>query len=105
MPLKSVLFISQGDPGRGWEAQVSSPVAHVLISIYVYLICLTLALLKALWGYWTGLKWNPVSIADQLVLLHGSDILDDFNGLDIVDWKTMDSLEGQVNTDSKWYYW
>ena len=48
-----------------------------------------------------GLKWDPVSIADKLVLLRGSDILNDFAGLDTMNRKMINILgRGRC----KWYY-
>ena len=100
IPLKSVLFISTGDPYQGrWEVQIYSPVAIALLSVYALLACSTLALIINLWGRRTGLRWDLVSIADKLALFRGSDILDDFDGLDIMDRKTIKKL-GKC----KWYY-
>ena len=83
LPLKSVLFISTGDPIQGrWEIQFSPYAAEALLFSYALLACLTFALVINLWGRRTGLKWDSVTIADKLVLFRGSDILDDFDGLD-----------------------
>ena len=100
LPLKSVLFNSIGDPIRGgWKIRISPHVAQALLFIYALLAYLTLALVISLWGRRTGLKWDPVTIADKLVLLRGSDILNDFDGLDSMDGETIKTL-GKC----KWYY-
>ena len=86
IPLKSALFISTGGPNQGrWEIQISPPVAIALLPLYALLACSTFALIINLWGRRTGLRWDLVSIADKLALFHGSDILDDFDGLDTMD--------------------
>ena len=93
IPLKSALFVGTVDSIEGgWEIQFSPNVAKALIVIYALLACSTLALLVNLWGRQTGLKWDPVSIADKLVLLRGSDILNDFGGLDTMDSETINKL-------------
>ena len=83
LPLKSVLFISTGDPIQGvWEIRFSPHVAEALLLIYALLACLTFTLVISLWGRRTGLKWDSITIADKLVLFRGSDVLNDFDGLD-----------------------
>ena len=105
MPLKSTLFISTADPIEGgWEVRFSPNVAIALIVIYALLVFLTLALLVNLWSRQTGLKWDPISIADKLVLLRGSDTLSDFDGLDTMDWKTINRLGGYFYDGSKLYF-
>ena len=100
LPLKSSLFISTGDPIQGgWEIRFSPHVAEALLFIYALLACLTLALVINLWGRQTGLRWDSVSIADKLALFHGSDILNDFDGLDSMDRKTINRLG-----NCKWSY-
>ena len=100
IPLKFILFISTGNSIQGgWDIRISPHVALVLLFIYASLTCLMLALVINLWGRWTGLRWDSVSIADKLLLFHRSNILNDFDGLDTVDRKTIEKL-GKC----KWYY-
>lgn len=39
-------------------------------------------MLLGLWNRDTGVKWDPVSVANQLALVQGSNILGGFHGLD-----------------------
>ena len=105
IPLKSALFIGTADSIEGgWEIRFSPNVAIALIVIYALMACSTLALLIDLWGRRTELKWDPVFIADKLVLLRGSDILNDFDGLDTMNSETINRLGGYFYDGRKWYY-
>jgi hypothetical protein len=84
--LKSTFLIVVPNGGSGWNVRVSQPVTAVLIAIYFYFAILTCVMIIRLWDRSTGLKWDPVSIADQVVLFHGSNVLNDFNGLELEGW-------------------
>ena len=104
VPLKSVLLTINPDSVRnGWETNISHGVAHALIVVYTILVCSTTAMIINLWNRPTGLKWDPTSIADQLVLLRGSDILEDFVYLDTEQRGRMNEL--LADTTYKLGYW
>jgi Protein of unknown function (DUF3433) len=63
-----------------WEANVTAWALYSLISIYGLLIVGLTALIYCLWDIPTGLRWDPVSIADHLVLFHHSNFLAEFEG-------------------------
>jgi hypothetical protein len=45
------------------------------------LLLVMICILAQLWDYNTGVKWDLVSIADQLVLMQGSNVLAMYKGL------------------------
>jgi hypothetical protein len=92
IPLKSIL-LSNTPVQNGWETEVSRGVAYTLVVIYIFLVCSTIAMIVNLWNCCTGLKWDPVSIADQLLLLHRSDILKDFAYFDTTSWETINEYQ------------
>ena len=65
-----------------WTISISGGSAKYLLFSYSILFFLIIGLLVYLWDRRTGLKWDPVSLADHLTLLQGSDILEDFSGLE-----------------------
>lgn len=71
IPLKAILV--QITPGNGgWTIAISPKMGYTIISIYGMLSLSTLAILIKFYKRATGLKWDPVSIADQLALVQGS---------------------------------
>jgi hypothetical protein len=81
VPLKASFLQIVADD-EGWTIIVHREIGYALISIYVTLICATVLMLLRLWNRDTGVKWDPVSVADQLALAQGSNILGIFHGLD-----------------------
>lgn len=81
VPIKSV-FIQLLPDESGWIVSVSRVAAGFLIAMYSLLI--TCTIFMALWfrNRQTGLKWDPVCIADQIALIQGSNILKSFHGLE-----------------------
>jgi Protein of unknown function (DUF3433) len=65
-----------------WEANVTAWALYSLLSIYGLLIVGLAALIYCLWELPTGLRWDPVSIADHLVLFHHSNFLAEFEGME-----------------------
>ncbi|RPA87413.1 hypothetical protein BJ508DRAFT_59542 [Ascobolus immersus RN42] len=51
--------------------RISPVISYILLVIYATLLIATVAITVRLWGRETGLKWDPVSIADQIQLFHG----------------------------------
>ena len=66
-------FIQTTPTGNGWNIGVSNRIGYTLIAIYSLLITTTMAILIRLYNRGTGLKWDPVSIADELALLQHPD--------------------------------
>lgn len=85
LPLKSSFLNTSDYFDSGWETWVAREYLYPLLSIYFLLVLFSLALLIRTWNWTTGLRWDPVSIADQMALFYHSDCLGDFKGLDTVD--------------------
>lgn len=66
---------------------VSEVVSYVLLLIYGVLIFMTLTITIRLWSRKTGLKWDPVSLADQMQLCYGSNLLRAFKDSEQKDYK------------------
>ncbi|KAF2001836.1 hypothetical protein P154DRAFT_533441 [Amniculicola lignicola CBS 123094] len=78
---KSGLSSSTATP-TGYIVTVYPNLTFVLIGIYTLNICATIWILLSLWSCTTGLKWDPVTIADQVALFHNSNILREFQQLE-----------------------
>jgi hypothetical protein len=74
VPLKNV-FVRLLPDKSGWTVSVSHIAASFLIPIYSLLIVCTASLLWRLQNLHTGLRWDAASIADQIALIQGSNIL------------------------------
>jgi hypothetical protein len=92
IPAKSSLLIST-PLQDGWTIRVSPVAAYVLIVTFSLLFASTLMLIIQFWRRHdhTGLKWDPVSLADQLAMLYKSNMLEDFSGLGMATRKVVDS--------------
>jgi hypothetical protein len=86
VPLQSSFFQTRYyslDGQDVWRWTAVRPVGWTLLILYVLLaIALVLVLLRFS-RQDTGLRWDPKSIADLLVLLHSSNIVSDFAGSEI----------------------
>jgi len=78
---KASLF-STAHSDEGWLVTVNPQMAWVLFCIYLLIIFLYCWILSKMWRASTGLKWDPVCIADMLALFHGSNVLSDFEELE-----------------------
>lgn len=58
-----------------WRWLATQGVLWVVIAIYALLLVSTIWLFACLWRRQTGLKWDPVSIADLLVVFERSNVL------------------------------
>ncbi|MCJ1270143.1 hypothetical protein MMC22_010038 [Lobaria immixta] len=86
VPLQSALFQTRyyTNGGEGvWRWTVVRPVGWTLLALYILLVIAVLVLMLRFRHRQTGLKWDPVSLADILVLLYRSNILPDFDGSEI----------------------
>lgn len=86
VPLQSCLFqtryyTTQSDSIWRWTTVRS--VGWTLLALYVLLIIALFFIMSRFLLHPTGLKWDPVSIADNLALFHRSNILSDFDGLEV----------------------
>lgn len=88
VPLHSCLFQTRyytSDDQGIWLWTAVRPIGWTLVALYGLL---TIALLCVMFQFFlrqTGLKWDPVSLADILVLFNRSNIVYDFEGLEILD--------------------
>ncbi|KAF5381413.1 hypothetical protein D9757_009070 [Collybiopsis confluens] len=79
-PLKSAFVLAtpyNPETDRCQEFHVSHAIAMILATVYCVLAILGALVLVRLYGRSTGLKWDPVSIADKMALFHGSNALQD----------------------------
>jgi Protein of unknown function (DUF3433) len=80
LPFKAVL-LNTTDWDNYWEATVAAWALYALIVFYIILIAGLIALIYCFReNPTTGLRWDPVSIADHLVLFHHSNFLAEFEG-------------------------
>lgn len=90
VPLQSCLFQTQYhvDGSRDiWLWTTVRPVGWTLIALYgALIIALLCVMVRFILGQ-TGLKWDPVSLADIFVLFNRTNIMSDFEGLEVADPK------------------
>ncbi|RFU27748.1 hypothetical protein B7463_g8603, partial [Scytalidium lignicola] len=81
VPLKaSLLVIANDDPG--FQIEVSTPVSTILGFLYLFLMTAVLWILIKVSNRSTGLKTDPNSIAEQILLFSHCNCLEDFQGLE-----------------------
>ena len=78
---KSVLLGTVQD-GMQWKVSVRPGAAVFLIVGYSLMASVNIAVTLTWWGLSTGLKWDPVSLADYAALFARSNSLDCFNKLE-----------------------
>ncbi|MCJ1274380.1 hypothetical protein MMC21_002176 [Puttea exsequens] len=79
VPLQSCLFQTRYYlSGSVWRWTAVQPVAWTLFALYLLLAIAIVLLVIRLAACKTGLKWDPVSLADLFCLFHKSNILTDF---------------------------
>jgi len=79
---KAALFTASSNPNGTWVLTVHNYIAFVLLALYAVVITLTSMTLIKMVTHKTGLKWDPITIADQLALFHGSNTLQEFRALE-----------------------
>ena len=105
IPLKAT-FIQIVASDNGWTIIVLPKVGYALVSIYATLIFAAIGMLIRLWNRETGLKWDPVSIADQLALVQTSNIFGMFQGLEFANAKKYTQQLRKLQFESlKLGYW
>jgi hypothetical protein len=87
-PLKSSLFQLVESPD-GWRIRVSTVFGAFGMLIYLWLFSVTLAIFFHLRSNRTGLRWNPATLAAQLSLIQGSNILGCFADIDTSRWLSL----------------
>lgn len=93
-PIKSAF--NYGDPTPTW-------ILYYLITIYSLLIFFTAVTILRMWNLNTGLRWEASTLADHLALLHQSNILCDFHGLECASHK---QLRNAINSHTyRLGYW
>lgn len=83
MPLISCFFQAKFYvvDGQGiWRWTMTQSVGWVLVAIYGFLIVGLVLVVARFFRSWTGLLWDPVSLADLVPLIQRSNILRDFEG-------------------------
>lgn len=79
LPLQSCLFQTRYYKSENiWRWTAVQPIAWTLFVLYLILLVALLLILLRFVPRQTGLKWDPVSIADILSLFHRSNFLSDF---------------------------
>ena len=79
---KAALFSVSSTSDGTWIITVHKSMAFVITSLYSVVIVLTVMTLIRMTTNKTGLRWDPITIADQLALFHGSNILSIFRALE-----------------------
>lgn len=90
VPLQSCLFQTQyhvENPRDVWLWTTVRPIGWTLIALYGLLAIALFCVMVRFVLRQTGLKWDPVSLADIFVLFNRSNVVSDFEGLEIVDLK------------------
>lgn len=85
MPLLSCLFQTKfyGNGGQGvWRWTSVQAVGWTIIAIYALLVIALVFLIFRFLRSWTGLIWDPVSLADLIPLIQRSNILRDYDGFE-----------------------
>jgi hypothetical protein len=84
VPLKAsfLQIVADDTVTTGWTIYVLPKVGYILITMHSILLVVTICILARLWDCNTGVKWDPVSIADQLALVQCSNVLEMYKGLE-----------------------
>ncbi|KAI9833290.1 MAG: hypothetical protein M1819_003685 [Sarea resinae] len=83
IPLQSSVFQAQyliRDGSGLWRWTTVRPIIWLLVGLYALLSAAVLGLIVALVTRPSGLKWDPTSLADLIVLLQRSNVVDDYEG-------------------------
>lgn len=86
VPLQSALFQTRYYANGGedvWRWTAVRPVGWTLLALYILLAVALVTVMLRFRLRQSGLKWDPASLADILVLFHRSNILSDFDGSEI----------------------
>lgn len=85
IPLQSCLFQTRYyTPDSIWRWTTVLGIAYTLFALYLLLAFALLLLIFRITFRHTGLKWDPVSLADLLTIFHSSNFLSDFERSEVV---------------------
>jgi len=85
VPLQSSLFQTRYyTPDSIWRWTTVLGIAYTLFALYLLLAFALLLLIFRITFRHTGLKWDPVSLADLLTIVHSSNFLSDFERSEVV---------------------
>ncbi len=85
VPLQSCLFQTRYyTPDNIWRWTTVLGIAYTLFVLYLLLAFALLLLIFRITFRHTGLKWDPVSLADLLTIFHSSNFLSDFERSEVV---------------------
>lgn len=79
---KAALFSASVTTDGLYVLTVHKSMAFLLIGLYTIVIAITVMTLVKMLTNRTGFKWDPVTVADQMALFHGSNALDEFRVLE-----------------------
>ena len=81
LPLLSALFVAQFEDDR-WRWATSQPIAYTLIAIYavLFIVFITLTIYLCIGNRTTGLRQDPRTLADLIVLLHRTNLSPAYSG-------------------------
>ncbi|KAL8333965.1 hypothetical protein RB593_003563 [Gaeumannomyces tritici] len=83
--IKSNVFKLVQEESDSWWIHVNFGLAVAAICHYSFLAIVTVCIIWHLRKRRTGLKWSPTTLAAQLALIQGSNILDKFEEMDDTD--------------------
>lgn len=86
IPLQSALFQVRWFQTR-WRWVTVEGIAWTLVALYLILTLALIMLASFLFRRRTGLKWDPTSLADLIVLLQQSNSLHDYEGTETFRWR------------------
>ena len=104
VPLQSSAFqtrLFRVDNQEVWMWTAVQPVVWTLVVLYALLVMALLLLLLSFARRGTGLKWDVTSLADILVLIHGSNSFTEFDGCET----KVSTRGGFLEKDYKLGYW
>ncbi|TKA76043.1 hypothetical protein B0A49_02011 [Cryomyces minteri] len=107
IPLLASAFnvLHVGSPGNGnWRWISMQGVIWTVVGLYVLLAIALLTLLLSLRGKTTGVRWDPRSLADVVVLLESSNVLDAYTNSE-VQCSSSDLREKTIRRADRLGYW
>lgn len=104
VPLQSAMFQTRfygNETNHAWAWTAVRPVGWLLVVLYLLLVVALLLVVLRFRTRKTGLMWDPTSLADILALFHRSNIMNDFEGLEVT---TAEDAE-RVSKSYRLGYW
>jgi hypothetical protein len=102
IPLLASAFNVRYDTEQGtWRWVAVQGVIWATVALYILLI-LALSTILVLLRKQTGLKWDPRSLADIIVLLERSNVVNDYVGSETFEGRQWNSLKGRADRVGYW---